>query len=431
MPLAIGILSILLAGMLGYLLRSHREEPNRNKLARLQTRDEDYLKAQDQLSDSAARIECLQQTVSKLEADLTNERRNTSEKIKLLEDSETRLKKEFENLAGKILADRSKSLSEQNREKLSILLQPFKEQMELFRKRVDQVHTEDTQRSAQLLTQVKLLQEASSKVSKDAENLAKAIKGDSKAQGDWGELIVQRIFEASGLEEGREYETQTSFRDEDGRLKRPDFVVNLPGGRIVIVDSKVSLTAYERFVNAEDEQTRDLNLKAHTLSVKKHIEELRGKDYQNLKGNRSLDFVIMCIPLEPAYQAALQADPNLICDISKTNVVLSGPSTLMTTLKLIGQIWRRENESRNAEVIADKAGKLYDKVMGIVEALEDTRKKFNGASKALDTALNRTASGSGNLVGKVEELRRLGAKTNKPLPKSYLAVSDNEEAPLQ
>lgn len=349
-------------------------------------------------------------------ADLENERRAGAERLKLIQDSEQRLKAEFENLANRIFDDKGRALTEQNRERLAGLLQPFREQIESFRRRVDEVHRDSTEQSARLLEQVRQLQEFSNRVSDEANNLATAIKGDSKIQGGWGELIIGRIFEAVGLERGREYEEQAAMRTGDGALLKPDFIVFLPGNRAVIVDSKVSLTAFERYCAAETDEERAAAAAAHVQSVRRHVEELRVKDYSKLLGNRTLDFVLMCIPLEPAYQAAMKEDRALICDLARTSVVITGPATLMITLKLISQIWRRENESRNAEVIADRAGRLYDQVALVVEAVEEARRKIGAASEACDLAMSRLARGRGNLVGRVEELRALGARVNRQLP---------------
>jgi DNA recombination protein RmuC len=262
--------------------------------------------------------------VIRLEADLENERKSTDQKLKLIEESETRLKTEFENLANKIFEEKGSSLTEQNRERIGGLLQPFKEQLESFRKRVDQVNNDDTERSTKLIEQVRQLQELTNKVSGDANNLAKAIKGDAKKQGDWGEIIIERILEASGLVRGTEFKSNVALRAEDGSLKKPDFIVNLPGDKAVIIDSKVSLTAFERFCNTDHDGDNAMALSEHLKSVRDHVKELSNKDYKQLLGSKTLDFVIMCIPLEPAYQAALQDDRDLIYDIAKTDVVITG-----------------------------------------------------------------------------------------------------------
>lgn len=419
------ILVILLLGFL--VVRVAGDAPDRAELARLRTRDQDFQDASARLQERSRAIETLQGEKAALAAHLENEKRIGNEKIKVLQDAEARLKTEFENLANRIFEDKGRALTEQNRERMAGLLQPFKEQLESFRNRVDEVHKNDTEQSAKLLEQVRQLQALSNKVSDEANNLARAIKGDAKRQGDWGELIVERIFEASGLERGREYDGQVGIRAEDGSLKKPDFIVYLPGNKAVIVDSKVSLTAFERFCSANDDDAKSAALAQHCQSVRRHVEELRSKDYASLLGNRALDFVLMCIPLEPAYQEALRADQNLVYDLARTNVVLTGPTTLMITLKLIAQIWRRERENRNAEAIADRAGRIYDQVVLVAEAMTDTQKKLKGVSDSFDLALKRLTEGKGNLVGRVEELRKLGAKVNKQLPEVMVGQSAAEE----
>ncbi len=353
---------------------------------------------------------------TRLRSDLEHERQNATEKLQLLQTAENRLKTEFENLANRIFEDKGKAFSEQSRERIGSLLLPLKDQIDAFRKRVDEVHRHDTEQSARLVEQVRSLHELSNKVSEEANNLASAIKGDTKTQGDWGELVMERIFEAAGLERGREYEIQVAMRSADGALQKPDFMLTLPGGKAIILDAKVSLTAYARGAAAGDEASRAAAIREHVQSVRRHIEELRNRHYDDLLGNRTLDFVIMCIPLEPAYQAALQADPEILYDLARTNVVLTGPATLMITLKLIAQIWRREHENRNAEAIAEKAGRMHDQVALVYEAMEDAGKRLTGTAEAFALAMNRLKDGRGNLITRALELRRLGAKVSKTLP---------------
>ncbi len=378
------------------------------------------------LGKAAGRLEDLRVEQARLEADLAHERKAAGEKIALLNDAEARLKTEFENLAHRIFEDRGRALDERSRERLSGLLTPFKEQLDSFRSRVDQIHQVENERTGRLLQEVRQLAEMSNRVSEEANSLARAIKGDAKAQGDWGELIVERIFEASGLERGREYEVQPGFRDGEGNLKRPDFVIYLPGEKAVIVDSKVSLTAFERFWSAEEPGERQAHLAEHLKSVRAHVRELGEKDYSSLLGNRTLDFVVMCVPLESAYGAAVGADREIVYDLAKTDVVITGPATLMTTLKLIAQIWRRENENRHAAEIADRAGRLYDQVALVGEAMVEARKRLTGVADSFDLALKRLREGKGNLVGRVEELRRLGAKVRKTIP-DELSPAGNED----
>ncbi len=378
------------------------------------------------LNSKSRELENLRIRQARLEADLANEQRSAAEKTAMMQESESRLKIEFENLSNRIFEEKGRVIGLENRERMDAILQPLREQIDTFRKRVDEVHSIDTELSGRLVEQVRQLQELSGKVSDDANLLAQAIKGDSKKQGDWGEMIIERIFEASGLVKGREYVAQESFLHEDGLLKRPDFVVLLPAGKAVIVDSKVSLTAYERFCRCEEDAQRQQAIKEHVGSVRRHIAELQTKEYSGIGGNRTLDFVIMCIPLEPAWHAVMQADPELLYDLAGKNVVVCGPTTLMITLKLISQIWRRENENRHAELIAEKAGKIYDQVFLVIEAMTDTRKKLSGVSDSFDLALKRIKEGRGNLVGRVEEIRRLGAKVNRQLPNDLIQEAETD-----
>jgi len=317
-------------------------------------------------------------------------------------------------------------LSQENRERMESLMQPLREQLEAYRKRIEEVHDTDTVLSGQLIEEVRQLQKLSGRVSEEANMLARAIKGEAKKQGDWGEMIIERIFEASGLEKGREYTVQESFRESDGLLKRPDFMVMLPGNKAVIVDSKVSLTAYERFCNLDEDAERNIALKQHVQSVRRHITDLQLKQYSGIGGNRTLDFVILCIPLEPAWQAVMQADPDIMYNLADKNVVMCGPTTLMITLKLIAQIWRRENENRNAELIADKAGKIYDQVLLIFDAMMEARKRLSGVSDSFDLALKRIKEGKGNLVGRVEDIRKLGAKVSRQIAPEIAADAVND-----
>jgi DNA recombination protein RmuC len=422
--LTLSILFALFALLLFVAYRIVRDAPLKAELQRLQAIEEDARSAAIRLESKSAELENLKIGYARLESDLNNERRSAAEKTALLQESESRLKSEFENLSNRIFEERGRALGQENRERLETLLQPLRQQLDSFRKRVDEVHSSDTELSGRLFEQVRQLQELSGRVSDEANTLAKAIKGDSKTQGDWGELIIERIFEASGLEKGREYLAQESFREADGVLKRPDFMVMLPGNKAVIVDSKISLTAYERFCSLDEESLRQQALKEHIQSVRRHIADLQSKEYSGIGGNRTLDFVIMCIPLEPAWQAVMQADPELMYGLAGKNVVLCGPATLMITLKLIAQIWRRENENRNAELIAEKAGRIYDQVFLVLEAVMDGRKKLSAVSDSFDLALKRLKEGRGNLVGRVEEIRKLGAKVSRQIPPDLAADAE-------
>lgn len=414
---------LVTAGLLAFLaFRIVGDTPDRSELIRLQTRETDFQRVSQALQEKTHIVESLQIENATLKADLENERQSATEKLQLLQSAEVRLKTEFENLANRIFDDKGKAFSEQSRERISGLLQPFKEQIDAFRKRVDEVHQHDTIQSTRLIEQVRALHELSNKVSEEANNLAKAIKGDTKKQGDWGELVMERIFEAAGLVRDRDYQTQVAMRADDGSLQRPDFMITLPGDKAIILDAKVSLTAYTRFCEAENDTERAAALKEHTLSVRRHVKELQTRSYHDLLGNKTLDFVILCIPLEPAYQAALQADPDLLYDLAGGNVVMSGPATLMITLKLIAQIWRREHENRNAELIAERAGRMHDQIVLVYEAMADAQKKLGGTADAFEIAMKRLKDGNGNLISRAGELRRLGAKVSKSLPEEQPAT---------
>ena len=426
-PISFSILLIVFVLLAFVAYRIVRDAPEKAELQRLRGIDEESRLTAMRLESKTQELETLKVRQARLEADLENEHKNAAEKTTLMQESESRLKIEFENLSNRIFEERGRAIGIENRERMDSLLQPLREQIDTFRKRVDEVHTIDTELSGRLFEQVRQLHELSGKVSDEANLLAQAIKGDSKKQGDWGEMIIERIFEASGLEKGREYLSQESFRHEDGLLKRPDFMVMLPANKAVIVDSKVSLTAYERFCRCDDEAQRQQAMKEHVQSVRRHVAELQAKEYSGIGGNSTLDFVIMCIPLEPAWHAVMQADPELIYDLAGKNVVLCGPTTLMITLKIIAQIWRRENENRNAELIADKAGKIYDQVFLIVEAMTDARKKLLGVSESFDLALKRIKEGRGNLVGRVEEIRRLGAKVSRQISPDIILEAETDD----
>jgi DNA recombination protein RmuC len=375
----------------------------------------------------AAILAAEQVRYAKLESELEFERSRFSDQAGYLEASEARLQEAFENLSRRMLDERGRALGEDSRVRMDALLHPLREQLEAFRRRVDEVHVKDVELSGQLRLQVQQLMQLNSRVSDEANNLARAIKGESKVQGDWGELVIERIFESSGLLEGREYLVQESFRDEAGRLLRPDFMVNIPGGKSIVVDAKVSLTAYDRYSALEDGAERKEALKEHVASVRRHISELEQKDYSGIGGNRTLDFIIMCIPVEPAWQAAMQGDPEIVYELSGRNVVICGPATLMITLKLIAQLWRRENENRNAEKIAEKAGKIHDQVVLVAESLLDARKKLAGVNDAFDIALRRLSEGKGNLLGRVDEIRKLGAKVGRRIPDELILKEDGED----
>ncbi|NQU46567.1 MAG: DNA recombination protein RmuC [Chlorobium sp.] len=369
----------------------------------------------------------LRRLCASLQTELEVERSRAGDRDAFLQQSEARLNTAFENLSRSILEERGRALGEENSSRMNQLMQPFRDQLDSFRQRVDAVHRDDTELAGQLKEQLVQLMNLNARVGEEASSLVRAIKGDSKKQGDWGELIIERIFEDSGLSKDREYTVQESFRNDEGDLVRPDFIVSLPGNKSVIVDSKVSLTAYERYSGLEGGEEKASALREHVASVKRHVAELQQKDYTGIGGNRTLDFVIMCIPVEPAWQSAMEGDPELLYELAGKNVVICGPTTLMITLKLIAQLWRREKENRNAELIAAAGGKIYDQVVLVAEALSEARRRLSAVEESFDLAQRRLSDGRGNLVRRVEAIRSLGAKVSRSMPEETADASRVEE----
>ncbi len=327
-------------------------------------------------------------------------------------------KNEFKNLANEILEEKSKRFTETNKENLDLLLKPLGENLETFKKRVNEVYENEARERFSLNSTIKLMMEQTNKISQEANNLATALKGQTKTQGDWGEMILERILEDSGLTKDREYFTQYNIKTEDGDNQRPDFVLKLPGNQLVIIDSKVSLNAYERMISAEDDEQRIQNLNLHISAVKRHIDTLADKRYDNLK--ESLDFTIMFIPVESAFLTAVQADQQLWNYAYKKHVILLSPTNLIAYLKLISDVWKRDTHNKNAAEIARQAGALYDKFDGFVSDLLKIGKKMDDAKGDYENAMKKLSSGRGNLVGSVQKLKQLGARATKQLPETLL-----------
>ncbi len=337
--------------------------------------------------------------------------------------------KEFENLANKILDEKSAKFTKQNKESLETILNPLQEKIKSFEKRVEDSHKESIDRHAMLRQQIIGLKELNEQMSKEAVNLTKALKGDSKTQGDWGEIQLEILLEKAGLQKGVHFTTQGGYRDDNDRLKKPDFVINLPDNRHLVIDSKVSLTAYEAYYNGEDDSVKAENLKKHLASIKRHIKELGEKEYAELYGINTPDYVLMFVPIEYALLLALSNNNNLYLEALDKNVVLVSVSTLLATLSTVSSIWRQEEQKRNVIEIARQAGALYDKFEGLVKDLTGVGKKMDDAKKDYSAAMNKLTEGRGNLIISVEKLKKLGAKAKKSLPKNILnrAKEDEEE----
>nr|WP_191964436.1 DNA recombination protein RmuC [Marinobacter confluentis] len=359
-------------------------------------------------------------TLREQEVTLDKERRATTEKLELLERNRDALKQEFENLANKIFEQKSERFSQQTRTSLDTLLNPFRDQLQDFRKRVEDVYTSETRDRQALRSEIKSLQELNKQITEEASNLTRALKGDKKMQGNWGEVILERVLERSGLRKGIEYDTQGSYRDENNQLLRPDVVVHLPDSRNLVIDSKVSLIAYQQFATEEDETARAEALKQHVEAVRSHIRSLSEKDYSQLHGLHSPDFVFLFMPIEPAFVAAFQQDENLFAEAFERKIIVVTPSTLLATLRTVENIWRYERQSQNARLIADRAGAVYDKLRVFVEAMEKLGGQLHTAQGTYDNAMNTLTRGRGNLISQANRFVELGVRVKKELPKGIL-----------
>ena len=329
-------------------------------------------------------------------------------------------KLQFENLANKILEEKTLKFTEQNQQNLKNILNPLQEKITDFEKKVENTHKESIDYHAALRQQILGLKEMNLQMSKETLNLTKALKGDSKIQGNWGELVLERVLEKSGLEKGREYEIQKSFTTEEGNRVQPDVIINLPDGKKMIVDSKVSLTAYEKYINEEDDEQKSSFLKEHVNSLKRHVEQLGSKNYQHLYQMESPDFVLLFIPIEPAFAIALNEDTQLYNKAFERNIVIVTPSTLLATLRTIDSMWTNQKQQENAYEIARQAGALYDKFDGFVTDLVKIGKKMDEAKTEYEGAMNKLVDGKGNLITSVQKLKIMGAKAKKSLPDAII-----------
>ena len=329
-------------------------------------------------------------------------------------------KTEFQNLANKILEEKTLKFTEQNQQNLKNILNPLQEKITDFEKKVENTHKESIDYHAALRQQIIGLKDLNVQMSKETVNLTKALKGDSKIQGNWGELVLERVLEKSGLEKGREYEIQKSFVTEEGNRVQPDVVINLPDGKKMIVDSKVSLTAYEKYINEDEEEQKSAFLKEHVNSLKRHVEQLGNKNYQHLYEMESPDFVLLFIPIEPAFAIALNEDTQLYNKAFEKNIVIVTPSTLLATLRTIDSMWTNQKQQDNAIEIARQAGALYDKFEGFVTDLVKIGKKMDEAKSEYEGAMNKLVDGKGNLITSVQKLKIMGAKAKKSLPDAII-----------
>lgn len=352
----------------------------------------------------------------------------TAEQIALLSDAKKQLTDQFEQLANRIFDEKSQRFQSHSREALELQLKPFRDQLTEFRGRVDHIYSDENRERGELKEQLKNLQEMNRNISKEAQNLTRALKGDNKAQGNWGEVILERVLEESGLRKGHEYLTQQSFTDDSGKRRQPDVIVRLPDDKDIVIDAKVSLVAYERYCSSEDEGERQAFLREHAQSVKAHINGLSTKGYEHIEELRTLDFVFIFIPVEAAFMAAFEHDPELFRNAYEKNIIVVGPTTLLATLRTVQSIWRYERQNQNAEKIAKEAGALHDQFALVVQSLEDVGKHLDRGRDAFDKTMNRMTMGRGNLVGRVSRLEALGAKVKKTLP---VALTDRADVDVE
>ncbi|MBL4622831.1 MAG: DNA recombination protein RmuC, partial [Immundisolibacteraceae bacterium] len=383
----------------------------------LAARQAENQQQQEQLID-------LRSELSRSEEARQHEQRNTREQVEQFEKTRAQLKLEFEQLANKIFEDKQKQFTTQNQQGVESLLKPFSDQIKSFRDKVEQVAMEDVKGRATLKTELQQLRELNQQITEDASDLTRALKGDKKLQGNWGETQVQMILERSGLRVDHEYRREENFKDEADQNKRVDFIVDLPDDKHLIIDSKVSLIAYTEFVAAEDENSQDAALIRHVDAVKKHIKDLSGKNYTHLKGVTSPDFVFMFMPIEPAFNLAMMADQNLFNTAYEQNIVITTPSTLMATLRIVANIWANERRNQSAQIIADQAGKVYNKLVGVVEKMEKLGAQLQTVNKTYEGAWNSLKDGRGNLVATTQKFVDLGVRVKKELPQALLESAD-------
>ena len=406
------------------------ENQKQNEAFNLQLNElrQQIAKTENEREDIRREKEFLNAELTRRNTEYDNLQQQNLKRDEELAQQQEQLRKDFELLANKILEEKSNKFTEQNKENIKNILNPLQEKILTFEKKVEDTQKESISMHSALKEQLLGLKDLNQQMTKEATNLTRALKGDSKMQGNWGELVLERVLEKSGLEKDREYFLQQNFTREDGSRVLPDVILHLPNNRKMIIDSKVSLVDYERFVNADEDQ-RPLYLKAHINSIKRHVDQLSAKNYQDLYDIESPDFVLLFIPIEPAFAIAINEDNFLYNKAFEQNIVIVTPSTLLATLRTIDTMWNNEKQQQNAIEIARQAGALYDKFEGLVKDLTSVGKKIDDAKKDYSAAMNKLVEGRGNLIISVEKLKKMGAKAKKALPEKILnrALDQEEE----
>jgi DNA recombination protein RmuC len=377
-------------------------------------------------SELQVEVQSLSNQLTKVSAELDSEKRISQEKLEQFNESKKQLTDHFRNLAQDILEEKSQRFATQNQQNLDLILKPLQEKISDFRKRVDDVYSEEVKERASLQAEIHNLTALNLQMSQDANALTKALRGDSKAQGNWGELVLETILENCGLRKGHEFDVQDTQRTEEGNVVYPDVVIHLPESKHVVIDSKVSIAAYTRFVQTDDPDLQKLELTAHVSSIRAHMNGLSAKNYQSLYGLGSIDFVLMFIPIEPAFLAAIGHQSSLFQDALAKNIVLVCPSTLHATVRTIAHVWRQEHQNRNAQEIARLCGAMYDKFVGFVDDLDGVGKSISQTQKNYDEAYKKLTTGNGNLVRSAQRVKELGVKPNKSLPNTLIEKLEDE-----
>ena len=379
-----------------------------------------------ELNDLRSRLITEQKRSTEFQTRLEEQTRSGEEKLKLLKEAKEVLTTEFQNLGQKIFEEKTEKFTHQNKTNLESLLNPFRDQMSAFKQKVDDVYDKEAKDRVALSEQVKQLRDLNQQLSQDAVNLTRALKGDSKARGNWGEVILSKVLERSGLKEGREYEVQETHKNEEGSRFQPDVVIHLPESKDIVVDSKVSLVAYENFSTTEDEKERATALQQHIASIRAHVRDLSGKNYEELKGLRTLGYVLMFIPIEPAFLLAVGEDPELFNDAMSKNIFIVSPSNLLITLKTINAMWQYAYQNENALEIAQKAGGMYDKFVSFVESFDLVGSRLEQAEESWSQARGQLVTGKGNLVKRADDLKQMGVRTKKQLPSDFVSSSGDD-----
>jgi len=357
---------------------------------------------------------------------LSNEKKSTAEKLQLLEKGREELKLQFEHLASRIFEEKSNKFSELNREKLHAVIAPFSEQLGSLKNEIREIYLSDTRERSSLKTEIVQLRDLNQQINREAMHLTRALKSDSKSQGTWGELVLERVLEKSGLRKGHEYSIQGGYRDNSNRLFKPDVILHLPDNKDIIIDSKVSLRSWERFINSENIEKKQYHLEQLCKALREHVKGLSEKNYPELRGLKSLDFVLMFLPIEAAFSAAVEEDEDILGFGLSQNIIIVTPTTLLATVRTVENIWQFERQSNNSAEIARRAGIMYDKFRGFIEDLEKIGRQLSSCQSSYETALSKLTRGRGNLVSQAEQVKDLGIQVKKALPRSITEISDLE-----